>query len=335
MTAADADFATLTVPHGDHEVIVAAASGDGAAALVGLTTPGDGSPAGRTIRTGTPVLLTDHDVNRESQQVDDFPLGQAMIVPLSAGAHTRGAVTIGRDAGRDGFTGADLDMAVSFGIHAAVALALAEARDIQISDARLEDHDRIAFDMHDHVMAELFALGMGLQGLAATTQNPAQVERISTYVDTLDRVISTIRTTIFQLQPRRHDPAGLQTRILRITETHTEQLGYRPQLHFAGPIDRVVDDALAADILAVTREALSNCARHAHASKVTVSISLVHDFLTLEITDDGQGVGTPTRSSGLSNMRRRAEHHGGTLTVTAPAGGGTRLTWAATCALPP
>jgi hypothetical protein len=88
----------------------------------------------------------------------------------------------GRYPGRDGFTGADLDMAVSFGTHAAVALALAEARDTQISDARLEDHDRIAFDMHDHVMGELFALGMGLQGLAATTRNPAHAERINTYV---------------------------------------------------------------------------------------------------------------------------------------------------------
>lgn len=260
-------------------------------------------------------------------------MGPAMIVPLSAGTHTRGAVTIGRDAGRNGFTGADLDMAVSFGTHAAVALALAEARDTQISDAQLEDHDRIAFDMHDHVMGELFALGMGLQGLAGTTRDPAQVERINTYVDTLDRVISTIRTTIFQLQPRRHDPDGLQTRILGIAEAHTEQLGFRPHLHFAGPIDRMVNERLAADILAVTREALSNCARHAAASTVTVSVVFANDLLTLEITDDGHGLGTPTRSSGLSNMRGRAEHHGGALAVTEPGGGGTRLTWSAVCIL--
>jgi signal transduction histidine kinase len=117
-----------------------------------------------------------------------------------------------------GFTGADLDMSGSFGIPAAVALALAEARDTQISDARLDDQDRIAFDMHDHVMGELFALGIGLQGLAAAIHSPAQVAGITTYVDTLDRVISTIRTTIFQLQPRRHDPAGLQTRILGIAD---------------------------------------------------------------------------------------------------------------------
>jgi len=51
----------------------------------------------------------------------------------------------------------------------------------------------------------------------------------------------------------------------------------------------------------------------------------------LEITDNGHGLGAPTRSSGLSNMRRRAEHHGGALTVTEPDGGGTRLTWSVNC----
>ena len=335
MTAADADYATLTVPRGDHEVIVAAATGDAATALVGRIAAGDGSPAGRTIRTGTPILLTDHGVDHETHADDDVPPGPVMIVPLSAGGRTRGAVTIGRHAGRDGFTGADLEMAVTFGMHAAVALALAEARDVQISDARLDDHDRIAVDMHDHVIAELFALGIGLQGLASATHNPAHVKRINTYVDTLDRVISTIRTTIFQLQPRRRDPAGLQTRILGIADAHTEQLGYRPQLHFAGPIDHVLDEPLAVDILAVTREALSNCARHAHASTVAVSVVLDHDLLTIEITDDGRGIGTPTRSSGLSNMRRRAQNHSGDLTISEPGDGGTRLTWTAICTVPP
>ena len=332
MTAAEADFATLTVPDGDLEVVVAAATGDTAAALINRPAAGGRSPAGRTIHTGIPELLSENGVDTVAQHAaDEFPVGPAMIVPLSAGVHTRGAVIIGRDAGRDGFTDADLDMATSFGTHAAVALALAEARDAHIINARLEDHDRIAFDMHDHVMGELFALGMGLQGLASATRNPAHVKRINAYVDTLDRVISTIRTTIFQLQPHRNDPTGLQTRIVGIADAHTEQLGFRPQLHFTGPVDFVVEETLAADILAVTREALSNCARHAAATAVTVSAAIDHDLLTLEITDNGRGIGTPSRSSGLSNMRRRAEKHSGNLTITEPAGGGTGLTWSAIC----
>ncbi len=329
LTASDADFATLTVLRDNADAVVVVESGVLPDALVEPTATPTGTSAGSVVRTGTAVLLSDDGGYSLAPPTGGMTPGAIMIFPLSAGGQTRGAITIGRHPGRAGFTNADLDMAASFGTNAAVALALAEAKDTQFEQAKLDDHDRIAFDMHDHVIGELFALGMGLQGLAAAIAHPSHVERLATYVETLDRVISTIRTTIFQLQPRRHDPAGLQTRILGIVDAHTDQLGYRPRLHFTGPIDVVVDAQLAADVLAVTREALSNCARHAYANEVTVDLVADQDVLTLEITDNGVGMGVPTRSSGLSNIRRRAENHGGTLTITAPDAGGSRLTWSA------
>ena len=83
------------------------------------------------------------------------------------------------------------------------------------------------------------------------------------------------------------------------------------------------------DILAVTREALSNCARHARATAVSISLALQDGLITLDITDNGRGLGTPARSSGLASMRRRAENNSGTLQLTTPASGGTRLSWTA------
>lgn len=328
-TAADADFSTLTVPHIGGEVRVAAVNGAAAQELIDQTAAMDNSPAGHTIRTGTPVMLAGRQADADG--ADDIAAGPTIIVPLSAGSDTRGALTISRTPGRDRFTSAELDMAVSFAVHAAVALALADARDTQINEAQVDDHDRIALDMHDHVIGELFAVGMGLQGLVAASRQPAHAARINTYVDTLDRVISEIRSTIFQLQPRRHDPAGLHTRILGIVEDHTDQLGYRPHLHVTGPIDLAIGEYLAADVLAVTREGLSNCARHAAATHVSVSVALHAELLTLEITDNGRGIGTTLRSSGLSNLRQRAHQHGGTLIVSQPGGIGTRLTWTAIC----
>ena len=66
-----------------------------------------------------------------------------------------------------------------------------------------------------------------------------------------------------------------------------------------------------------------------HATAVTVSLVLQDGLITLDITDDGRGLGTPTRSSGLSSMRRRAELNGGTFQLTTPATGGTHLAWTA------
>ena len=167
---------------------------------------------------------------------------------------------------------------------------------------------------------------MRLQGHAARS-DPAAAQRVTGYVDTLNEVITKIRTSIFGLHQPRQAPAGLPARLLEIIEEHAPQLGFTAGISFAGPLDPGPDEALAHDILAVTREALSNCARHAHATAVSISLVLRDGLITLDITDNGRGLGTPARSSGLANMRRRAERNGGTFQLTTPASGGTRLTW--------
>jgi signal transduction histidine kinase len=114
-----------------------------------------------------------------------------------------------------------------------------------------------------------------------------------------------------------------------IIDEHASQLGFTASASFTLPPGPGPDETLAHDILAVTREALSNCARHARATVVTILLERQEGLVTLDITDNGRGFGTPTRSSGVASMRRRAERNGGTLQITCPSGGGTRLTWTA------
>ncbi len=116
---------------------------------------------------------------------------------------------------------------------------------------------------------------------------------------------------------------------MEIIDEHAPQFGFTASATFTGAPDPEPDESLAHDILAVTREALSNCARHARATAVTISLTRQDDLITLEVTDNGRGIGTPARSSGLASMRRRAENNGGTLQTTSPADGGTQLTWTA------
>ena len=325
--AADADFAVLAVPSEPDQVIVAGVTGPLAAGLMNRTAPLAGSLAGQAIRAGKPGLVTGDRLEAAAAALG-AGIGPLIVVPLAAGERVLGALMLGRLAARPGFTESDLGMAASFAGHAAVAMELARARADQVLLAQAEDHDRIAGDLHDHVIQELFALGMKLQGHAARS-DPATAERVNGYVDTLDEVIRNIRTSIFGLQQPRQAPAGLQARVMEIIEEHAPQLGFTASVSFTGPPGPDPDEALAHDILAVTREALSNCARHAHATAVTISLARQDGLITLDVTDNGRGLGTPARSSGLASMRRRAEHNGGTLQITAPAGGGTRLTWTA------
>jgi signal transduction histidine kinase len=326
--AADADFGTLAVPHGADQVIVTSVTGELAAPMMNQTEALAGSLAGQAIRTGKPSLVT--GARREPVAAAlGAGTGPLIVVPLAAGEQVRGALMLGRLATRPGYTETDLGMAASFAGHAAMAMELALARADQISLAQAEDHDRIAGDLHDHVIQELFAFGMTLQGHAART-DPATAERVNGYADTVDEIIKKIRTSIFGLhQQPPAAPAGLPARVMEIIDEHTAQLGYTAGIRFAGPLDPGPDEALAHDILAVTREALSNCARHAHATAVTISLVLQDGLIALDITDNGRGLGTPARSSGLSSMRHRAERNGGTFQLATPATGGTHLAWTA------
>ncbi len=327
LRAARADFVTVTLPDETYAAGVASES-----SLLADETLSHLAELRRdaqlTLRSGRPMLLNNYGDDRASS-VGDVRVGSVMVVPLVAGDHAEGAMTLGRVAGSTEFSEADLAMTSAFATQAAVALAFNAARQSELQLARLEDRDRIAMDLHDHVIQELFAVGMGLEGLSTVADVAERTARVGRYVDALNNTISTLRTRIFQLQPSRHDARGLQTRMLELAASQTEHLGYPPQLHFAGPIDAAVEDDVADDILAVTGEGLSNCARHAHATSVTVRLTNREGVLTLTIADNGIGIGPTVRSSGLSHMRRRAERHRGTLTITAPAEGGTRLTWTA------
>ena len=161
--AAAADFAALAVPFGADEVIVTGVAGALVAGMMNRTAPLAGSLAGQAISTGKPRLVTG-DRGQAAAAELGADTGPLIVVPLAAGEQVRGALLLGRLAIRPGFTDTDLDMAASFAGHAAVAMELAQARADQITLAQAEDHDRIAGDLHDHVIQELFALGMRLQG---------------------------------------------------------------------------------------------------------------------------------------------------------------------------
>ena len=315
------------MPYESDQVIVAGVSGPLAAGLMNQTAPLADSLAGQAISTGKPALVTGSRLHAAAAALG-ADTGSLIVVPLAVDEQVSGALLLGRSAARPGFTETDLDMAASFADHAAVAMELAEARADQIMLARVADHDRIAGDLQHHVIQELFALGMSMQSQAARS-DPATAERINGYIDTLDDVIRKIRTTIFGLRQPPHASAGLRARLVELIEEHASQLGFTAGISFAGTLDPGPDEALAHDILAVTREALSNCARHARATVVSISVALRDGLITLDITDDGRGLGPPARSSGLASMRRRAERNGGTLELTTPVGGGTRLSWTA------
>jgi signal transduction histidine kinase len=325
---ASADVAALVLADGEKEWTVQAAVGVTATDLVGQVVDLDNSIAGKVIESGKPVLSADFSTDfPESQPL--VHVGSAIGAPLvDEDNRTRGALTVARLQGQHRFTEEDRDQLAAFTNHVGIAMALDQARSDHEVRSLIEDHDRIAADLHDHVIQQLFAVGMGLQGIVRTLPRKEQQERIHDYVDALDDTITRIRMTIFQL---RSDPGAhkLQQRLLSVLEELTPALGFSPDISFTGPIDLGIGAELAEDVVAVVREALSNAARHAAASAVTITVTLVNGMVTIDVVDNGRGIGKVTRSSGLTNLRRRAEAHSGSFHLEPSREGGTQLRWTA------
>ncbi len=336
---ADADVATVVLPTSDGKrLMVEVASGEGADELTGLSFPIENTLARLAFDTAQPVLVG--DVANSSHEVHlsrAVAVGPVMVLPLVGTSRLRGALVIGRLAGRHRFDNAELDMATTFANHATVALELADAREHQQRMLLLEDRDRIARDLHDHVIQRLFAAGLSVQSVAAAAGSTEQAARLSRVVDDIDETIRQIRTSIFQLRGSLAPSTGsVRSRLLDVVGEVNPLLGFEPHVRFTGPIDVVVPDRVVDDLLAVTREALTNVARHARATRVEIEVTADAGALSLQVVDDGVGVGQPTRRSGLANLAQRAERNGGSFTVgtasgesltAVPDGEGTRLRW--------
>jgi signal transduction histidine kinase len=285
--------------------------------------------------TRQPVLIG--DVTAQSTYrvhlSEQLPVGPVMVLPLTGSHEVRGALAVGRRHGRHPFDEADLDMATAFANHAALALELADPRADQQRMLLLEDRDRIARDLHDHVIQRLFSTGLTAQSTASAVTDERHRLRLPQLVSDLDDTIQQIRTTIFQLHGA-VAPIGstVRAKLLEVVAQVTALLPFESDVRFIGLIDTVVPDAVIDDLVAVTREALANIARHATQAVVTLTADPAS--LILEVIDDGDGIGTTDQRSGLDNLRHRAENYGGTLTISpAPSGhgpstrGGTQLRW--------
>jgi signal transduction histidine kinase len=329
---AGADLVVVALPDGQDGLIVEVAVGAGADVLAGQHLPRDGSLAGQVLATGQPLRLASSDASRRPEAVAAARLetGPLLMVPLLGSQHVRGVLTVARLRGGAEFTAGDQEMAASFANQAGVALELAEARAEQQRTLMLEERERIAADLHDHVIQRLFAAGLSLNALAAALGPGRSAERLVDAVSVLDDTIGQIRDTIFQLH-RMSSPqrSGVRNQLLDVVSDLAGALGFEPGVRFTGLLDSVVDAPLAEDLVAVLREALSNVARHASARTVEVEVVTRGDCLTLEVRDDGVGMGTTTRRSGLASMLRRAQRHGGDLTLTAREPSGTSLRWSA------
>ncbi len=217
----------------------------------------------------------------------------------------------------------------SFAGQAALTLVLAEAQQHKEDLAVLEDRDRIGRDLHDLVIQRVFATGLLLNGLLQEGELPPEFnKKINIAVGQLDETIMEIRQTIFDLHID-SSQSSVRGRISQEVISASITLGFPATLTLVGPLDSMITPVIADHLLAVVREGLSNCVKHAHATEIDIRVAIDARGLVCEVIDNGKGYEVGSRTSGIANLEARAAELVGQLIVGArpDAQPGTWLCW--------
>jgi signal transduction histidine kinase len=314
----------LLMPADDDQLVIKAAAGERSSELLGVRIGANadglfGGDEGSRIVDLARVLLGNLGAAGT--------FGPAVAVRLH-GADVSGGLLAIRTKGEEQFVAEQEPILASFVNQAAMALEFAETqRNRRLLDV-LADRDRIAGDLHDHVIQRLFATGMSLQGTVRRIDDPEAQRRITRAVEQLDATVREIRTSIFDLQTTAEDRAGsLRRRLLDIVAELSGGSGVSPAVRISGAVDTLVSDAVGEHVVAVLRDGVGNALHHAKASEIIINIE-AGDNLTLEVADNGICLPEAiAHASRLAMERRATECGGGTSVLEFLLGGGNRLTW--------
>lgn len=257
------------------------------------------------------------------------PMRSLLGVPIRADGRVIGDLYLTDREGGAPFTEDDERIVTSFARHAGLAIHNARLHEELQHLAILRERDRIAQDLHDGIIQSLYAVGLALEDMdELISTDPSDAgERVERAIDGIHGVIRDIRSFILGLRPEAFEEADLAGALLALADD------FRHSSLVDVDVDVRMRASLGPDVtlqlVHLTREALSNIARHASASQVILRLWDEDSAVHLSIADDGRGF-DPWASRGpghhgLVNMRARAESLGGRLSVESRAGQGTRI----------
>lgn len=198
-----------------------------------------------------------------------------------------------------------------------------------IEQVKEQERTRIAREIHDDLGGNLTAIKMALAMLAPRLPDDPSLQERAAYLDHLvDRTIEAVHRISLDLRPSTLD-LGIVAALEWQAREFEKQSGIA--CIFRGfDADIALEQDHASALFRIFQEALTNIAKHAGATRVTVSLRRQRQHLILSICDNGRGI-TPAdrlkpQSFGLRGMSERATALGGTMTLSAAPGGGTMVT---------
>jgi signal transduction histidine kinase len=253
------------------------------------------------------------------------PMTTLLGVPVIVKGRSVGRLYLTDKESGEEFDGDDERLVEAFAHHAGIAIENARLYEQLRGLTVMEERERIGRDLHDGIIQQLYGIGLSLEDVPdlMTEEPPEATARVERAIDSLHTAIRDLRTFVFGLRPELGEGSGTAAGLVTLAHTLIEPVVQLPPQPLELPADT------HAELLAIAGEALSNIARHARATAVTIEFGLTPDGVRLVVDDNGVGlppdeVGRPGHH-GLANMRERARRLGGRLTFEGGPGSGTRL----------
>jgi PAS domain S-box-containing protein len=202
----------------------------------------------------------------------------------------------------------------------------------RVVEAREEEKTRFARELHDELGQMLTALKMDVAWLSERLPagDAALAARAAEMRDLLEDTVSATRRISADLRPLMLDDLGLAEAAHWLTQDFARRSGIACEVRMPEPeaLQRL-PKTLATAIYRAVQESLTNVARHSGAKRAWVLFAAENGSVQIEVEDDGRGISPAdlgkAHSLGLKGMRERFDYFGGSLEITSPARGGTRL----------
>jgi signal transduction histidine kinase len=239
---------------------------------------------------------------------------------------------------------AELDFLLAMAEQAAMAVDHAALLDRERDVARREERQKLARDLHDSVVQQVFSMMMQARSLGVLVERgltppPEKVAQVADDLSTsAEDVLADLRGMVVELRPATGTERGLISALRSLADTTCARTGLAVTLDVDGPAGEFAQLApdLLEDVYRIVAEALHNSVKHAAAATLVIRLSVSSHgsrrHLVAEVTDDGHGLGGgadaapgPASSGfGMTVMQERADRWGGTVRVRdLPAGGAT------------
>ena len=197
--------------------------------------------------------------------------------------------------------------------------------------ALLHDRSRIGRELHDSVLQALYAIGLTFEqtpGLSRRASQAGQRDN-NQAVDQLHTLIQDIRRMILSVESDSVDPFRLISELQALAETFERVSGLRIRVEVDPAAEEILTGEEARELVTIAREALSNCVRHARATRIVIALRRIGSRVRLSIRDDGTGFEVehrPAKGIGFAYMENRIRKIGGRLDIHSVVGRGTRIT---------